>query len=42
VAGDTEVAEEEARVLAFQRTMAKDEPRPWETSPEIERLPLSW
>ena len=42
VAGDAEVAEEEARVLAFQRTLAKDEARPWETSPEIERLPLPW
>ena len=42
VAGDTEVAEEEARVLAFQRTLAKDAPRPWETSSEIERLPLPW
>ena len=42
VAGDTEVAEEEARVLAFQRALAKDEPRPWDTSSEIERLPLPW
>lgn len=42
VAGDREVAEEEARVLAFQRTLDKDAPRPWETSDEIERLPLAW
>ena len=42
VAGDVEVSEEEARVLEFQRTLDKASPRPWETAPEIERLPLPW
>jgi hypothetical protein len=42
VADDVEVAQEEARVLDFQRTLDKGRPRPWETSPEIEQLPLSW
>lgn len=42
VAGDTEVAEEEARVLEFQRALDKGRPRPWETSPDIKRLPLPW
>lgn len=41
-AGDVEVAEEEARVLEFQRALDKDRPRPWETSDDIERLPLPW
>jgi hypothetical protein len=42
VADDTEVAEEEARVLDFQRSLDKSGPRPWETSEEIVRLPLEW
>ena len=42
VAGDTEVAEEEARVLAFQRSLDKTAPPPWEISTLIRRLPLPW
>ena len=42
VAGDREVAEEEARVLEFQRGLDKTRPRPWETSPDIERQPNAW
>jgi len=42
VADDVEVAEEEARVLAFQQALDKTEPRPWESAPGIERLPLPW
>ena len=42
VIGDVEVAEEEARVLEFQRILDKTGPRPWETSDEVERRPLEW
>ncbi len=42
VAGDTEVAEEEAQVLGFQRTLDKSAARPWDTAFELERLPLTW
>jgi hypothetical protein len=42
VADDVAVAEEETRVLDFQRTLDKAVPRPWETSDEVERLPLAW
>ena len=42
VADDVAVAEEESRVLAFQGTLDKSSPRPWDTSTEIERLPISW
>lgn len=42
VADDTAVAEEEARVLEFQRTLDKTTPRPWDTSADVERLPLPW
>lgn len=42
VAGDVEVAEEEARVLEFQRRLDKGGARPWDTSAAIEKLPLPW
>ena len=42
VADDATVAEEEARVLEFQRALDKSRPRPWETSDEVERRPLAW
>jgi hypothetical protein len=42
VADDTEVAEEEARVLEFQRSLDKAMPRPWETAEDVTRLPLQW
>ncbi len=42
VAGDAEVAEEEAMVLEFQRTLDKSHSRPWDTSAAIDRLPLAW
>ncbi len=42
VAGDAEVAEEEAVVLAFQRLLDKAAPRPWDLSSEIAKLPLPW
>ena len=42
VADDRTVAEEEARVLTFQRALDKTGPRPWETSPAVDRLPLPW
>jgi hypothetical protein len=43
VANDVEVAEEEARVLEFQRRLDKDAPRPWDTAPVPRRAPgLPW
>lgn len=42
VAGDVEVADEEARVLEFQRHLDKRGVRPWDTSPAIEKLALPW
>ena len=42
VADDVAVAEEEARVLEFQRALDKSKPRPWDTSDEVERRPLAW
>ena len=42
VADDVAVAEEEARVLDFQRSLDKSKPRPWETSDEVDRQPNSW
>ena len=42
VAGDAEVAEEETRVLEFQRRLDKAGPRPWEVSPEVVRQPIYW
>ena len=42
VADDVAVAEEEARVLEFQRTLDKASSRPWDTSDAIERQPISW
>ncbi len=39
---DDEVAEEEARVLAFQKTLDKHAPRPWDLAPIPEKLPLEW
>ncbi len=42
VAGDVEVAEEEARVLAFQQQLDKAGGRSWDVSTEVERLPLPW
>ena len=42
VADDVAVAEEEARVLDFQRGLDKSGPRPWDTSEDVERRPLSW
>jgi hypothetical protein len=39
--GDDEVAEEEAKVLSFQRALDKQQPRPWDLSdvPTIDALP---
>lgn len=42
VADDVAVAEEESRVLEFQRSLDKSRPRPWETSGDVERHPLTW
>lgn len=42
VADDVAVAEEEARVLEFQRTLDKAQPRPWDTAADIERQPITW
>jgi hypothetical protein len=39
---DAEVAEEEARVLAFQRTLDKDAPRPWDVADVPAKEPLPW
>ena len=36
------IAEEEARVLDFQRSLDKDQPRPWELSDVPRKLPLPW
>ncbi|MCU1362114.1 MAG: hypothetical protein JWN99_3403 [Ilumatobacteraceae bacterium] len=40
--GDDEVADEEARVLAFQRTLPKDQPRPWDTGSITVDHSLPW
>jgi hypothetical protein len=39
---DAEVAEEEARVLAFQQTLDKAAPRPWDEADVPVRGPLQW
>jgi hypothetical protein len=39
---DDEVAREEATVLAFQRTIDKAQPRPWDLADVPEKAPLPW
>jgi hypothetical protein len=39
---DDEVAEEEATVLAYQRTLDKGRPRPWDVSDVPAKAPLPW
>lgn len=39
---DDEVAEEETRVLDFQRTLDKDAPRPWDDAEVPAKEPLNW
>jgi hypothetical protein len=39
---DDEVAEEEERILEFQKTLAKDQPRPWDLAEIPLKLPLDW
>jgi hypothetical protein len=39
---DDEVAEEEAMVLAFQRTLVKDRPRPWDVADVPSKAELPW
>lgn len=39
---DSEVAEEEMRVLEFQRTLDKAAPRPWDIADVPEKAPLVW
>jgi hypothetical protein len=40
--GDDDVADEEARVLDFQRDLAKDQPRPWDTGDVAVERSLPW
>ena len=42
VPDDATVAEEEATVLAFQATMAKDQPRPWDVADVPTKEALPW
>ncbi len=42
VAGDAEVAEEEAQVLEFQRRLDKAAERPWDACSTLSKLPLPW
>jgi hypothetical protein len=42
VADDAAVAEEESRVLEFQRQLDKTGPRPWDVSDDVERQPIAW
>ena len=39
---DAQVAEEEARVLAFQRTLDKRAPRPWDLADVPKKSDLPW
>jgi hypothetical protein len=39
---DAEVAEEEQRVLDFQRTIDKTGPRPWDLADVPAKAPLAW
>lgn len=39
---DDEVATEEATVLAFQKTLDKGAPRPWDLADVPEKRPLPW
>jgi hypothetical protein len=39
---DSEVAEEEAMVLRFQRRLDKSEPRPWDLAGVPVKRPLEW
>ncbi len=39
---DAAVAEEEARVLAFQETLDKSGPRPWDVADVPAKAPLPW
>jgi hypothetical protein len=40
--GDDEVAEEESRVLAYQRTLDKGAPRPWDVAEVPAKGPMPW
>ena len=40
--GDSDVAEEEAAVLEFQRLLDKSAPRPWDLAPVPSKGALRW